>query len=219
MYIVKFGLAGCCLLLESVKIAAVALMIVPCYFIIINTINSSYLLKKTEIKHRELIFSPEVIQWLIYETPEIDFSLSSKIPIIRREGNTELTMIINPLCSPCMKETRAVLEILSRKRYTNLSVLFLTDPKAKTEVEQAKILITEAIEGDLAMTLEKYSNQFPAIIETNSNKTIHPDAQKILDIHFNWCKKNNYLSTPKLFINNHELPTYYSVKDIDFLIE
>lgn len=218
-YIIKFGLAGCCILLGSVEVAVVALIIVPCYFIIINTISSNYLLKKTEIRHREFIFSPEVIQWLIYETPEIDFSLSAKMPIIRREGDAELTMIINPLCSPCMKETRTVLEILNRKRYTNLSVIFLTDPKAKTEVDQAKILITEAIDGNLAKTLEKYSNQFPAINETNSNRSIHLDAQKILDTHFNWCKKNNYLSTPKLFLNNHELPSLYSVKDIDFLIE
>lgn len=218
-YLFNDGFIIDALFTDAVLMAAIALATIFLYTVINNILTSYYLIKKSDRKNRQLLFSPEIIHQLIYETPEIDFTQSLKIPVITREGDTELIMVINPLCSPCIKETREILGILNRKRYTSLSIIFLVDPKANNEVIRAKLLITESMMENFLKALTDYANHFPKKRDAISTMSFHQDSQKILDSHFHWCINNNILATPKIFINNHELPSLYTVKDIDFLIE
>lgn len=205
--------------MTTIKSVAIAAIVISLYSLVLACITTYYVLKEREKKYRELMFSTEGFLFLTQNTPGVDFSLSPKLPVIERDGNTELTMIINPICSPCMKKTREVLEILNRKRYTSMSVVVLVDPRAKVEVALAKRLITESFAGNLAGALEDHVKRFPDIGNVDAVTSIHPKAQEIVDLGFKWSKDNRFLSTPKLFLNSHELPSLYSVKDIDYLVE
>ena len=219
VFLMKEGVFVGNLWMTAIKTVAIVAIVISVYSLVLSCITSYYLLKERDKRHRELLFSAEGFRFLTQNTPAVDFSLSPKLPVIEREGNTELTMIINPICSPCMKKTREVLEILNRKRYTSLSIVMLVDPKAKVEVALAKKLITESFAGNLAGALENHVKRFPDIGDVNAVKSIHPQAQEIVDSGFKWSKDNRFLSTPKLFLNSRELPSLYSVRDIDFLVE
>ncbi len=205
--------------MTAIMIVVISIIVASVYSLVLNCITSLYLLKERDKKHRELLFSAGGFQFLIQETPVVDFSLSPKLPVIEKEGDAEVTMIINPKCSPCMKKTREVLEILNRKRYTKLSVVFFVDPKTEEEVALAKKLISESLSGNLSAALENHVNRFPDVSDIDNITNIHPKAQDILDSSFKWCKNNRFMSTPKIFLNNHEWPSLYSVKDIDYLVE
>ena len=219
VYLMKKGVIIGDFWMMAIKIVVIAAIVISLYSLVLACVTSFYLLKERDKKHRELLFSAEGFHFLTQNTPEVDFSLSPKLPVIERGGNTELTMIINPSCSPCMMKTREVLEMLNRKRYTSLSIVILVDPKAKVEVALAKKLITESFAGNLAGALENHVKRFPDIGDVDAATSIHPKAQEIVDSGFKWSKDNRFLSTPKLFLNGHELPSLYSVKDLDFLVE
>ena len=128
-------------------------------------------------------------------------------------------MVINPLCSPCMKKTREILEILNRKRYTDLSLIFLVDAKSIIEKAYAKKLISASLDGKLLETLEAHVKRFPQLEEFEVGDVFKPNAKEILASQLKWCDDHHLMSTPKIFFNNHELSPLYSVKDIDYITE
>lgn len=65
--------------------------------------------------------------------------------------------------------------------------------------------------------LDKHVHRFPGV--GDGEGICHPKAQGILEAQYAWCMKNNYTSTPKLFLNNHELSSLFSISDIDYLTE
>ena len=207
------------LIMTAVRIVVMSLILFPLYYFVSNSLSSSYSFKQKNKKYRQYLFSAEGINSIIYQTPEVDFTCSNKMPVIKREGSAELTMIINPLCSPCINKTREVIEILKRKRYTSLYVVFLVDPKSTSEVAQASRLITDSMAGQLASSLENYTKRYRGVCNAESNVSFCPESSQIIESSFRWCQENNYMSTPKTFLNNHELPSLFSVNDIDYLIE
>lgn len=216
-YILKDNLIITDLLSDAAKVMGIALLVTITYTVLITLLSGIIILKTRDKTNREYLFSPNGLQSLIYRTPEAKFASSSRMSVIDNGGNAELTMIINPLCSPCMRKTREVLEIIKRKRYTSLSVIFLVDPHAKTETAHAKKLITAYLTGPMLAALDKHVRRFPGV--GDGEGVCHPKAQGILEAQYAWCMKNNYASTPKLFLNNHELSNLFSISDIDFLTE
>ena len=204
---------------EAVKIGGIALSVILFYCVFVNLLTSHFLLKERDKKHRELVFSPEGLQTMIYGTPEFDMSSSNKLTAIDKGGTAELTMVVNPVCSPCMKKTREILEILNRKRYTNLSIIFLVDAKSITEKAYAKKLITASLDGKLLEALEAHVKRFPQLEEFEVGYVFHPDAKEILAAQLKWCEDHRLTSTPRTFLNNHELSPLFSVQDIDYITE
>ena len=204
---------------EAEKIGGIALSVILFYCVFVNLLTSHFLLKERDKKHRELVFSPEGLQTMIYGTPEFDMSSSNKLTAIDKGGTAELTMVVNPVCSPCMKKTREILEILNRKRYTNLSIIFLVDAKSITEKAYAKKLITASLDGKLLEALEAHVKRFPQLEEFEVGYVFHPDAKDILAAQLKWCEDHRLTSTPRTFLNNHELSPLFSVQDIDYITE
>lgn len=219
VFVVKDGVAAEGLWAEAVKIGVVALLIILFYCVLVNRMIALNVLKERDKKYREAAFSPEGLRALLYGTPEIDMTSSARITAIERDGMTELTMVVNPLCSPCMKKTREVLEILNRKRYTSLSLIFLVDAKSVTEKAHAKKLISASLDGNLLEALEAHVKHFPQLEEFEVGYVFNPSAKEILESQLKWCEDHHLTSTPKTFFNNHELSPLYSVKDIDYITE
>ena len=204
---------------EAVKIGGISLLVIVVYCVFVNLLTSHYLLKERDKKHRELVFSPEGLQTMIYGTPEVDMKTSAKITAIDRDGTAELTMVVNPLCSPCMKKTREVLEILNRKRYTNLSIIFLVDTKSITEKAYAKKLISASLDGNLLEALEAHVKRFPQLEEFEVGYVFNPNAKGILESQLKWCDEHHLMSTPQTYLDGHKLSPLFSVQDIDYITE
>ena len=219
VFVAKEGVAAEGLWAEAVKMGVIALLVILFYCVLVNLLIDQNVQKERDKKFREAAFSPEGLQALLYGTPEIDMTASAKIAAIDRDGTAELTMVINPLCSPCMKKTREILEILNRKRYTDLSLIFLVDAKSIIEKAYAKKLISASLDGKLLETLEAHVKRFPQLEEFEVGDVFKPNAKEILASQLKWCDDHHLMSTPKIFFNNHELSPLYSVKDIDYITE
>lgn len=217
IYYLNEGVSFTGLFVDAAKVGGIAFVVISVYSVLINLVSSHITVKGRDKICREYLFSPSGIQSIIYGSPEADFASSSKIAVIDRGTNSELTMIINPLCSPCMRNTREILEMILRKRYTSLSIIFLIDPKAKPAIAHAAKLISAFMKGELLAALMQYVHRFPGV--GGANGVFNEQAQAILDSQYAWCSNNGYTSTPKLFLNGHELPALFSIKDVDYLTE
>lgn len=217
VYILNEGIVFTGLVAEATKVGGVACVVIALYSVLINVLSSIIQLRRRDKSYREYLFSPKGTQTIIYNAPEANIASSSRIPVVDRGGRAELTLIINPLCSPCMKKTREVLRMILRKRYTSLFVIFLVNPKSKPETAHAIKLITASLEGVLLAALKQHVQIFPGVGDAEG--ACNPQAQTILEAQYTWCFNNGYTSTPKIFLNGREVPSLFTVKDIDYLTE
>ena len=219
VYLIVNGVTVSALWPDVAKVGGAALLIVPVYSALIYLLATLYNRRERDKKFREYLFSADGLQSTIYGVPEFDMSSSNKLTAIDKGGTAELTMVVNPVCSPCMKKTREILEILNRKRYTNLSIIFLVDAKSITEKAYAKKLISASLDGKLLEALEAHVKRFPQLEEFEVGYVFHPDAKEILAAQLKWCEDHRLTSTPRTFLNNHELSPLFSVQDIDYITE
>lgn len=218
-YLIVHGVTPNALWLDAVKAGGVALLVLPVYSALIYLLATLYVRKERDKKYREYLFSADGIRSMVYGMPEIDMTTSNKITALDRGGDAELTMVVNPLCSPCMKKTREVLEILNRKRYTNLSIIFLVDAKSITEKAYAKKLISASLDGNLLEALEAHVKRFPQLEEFEVGYVFNPNAKGILESQLKWCDEHHLMSTPQTYLDGHKLSPLFSVQDIDYITE
>lgn len=72
-----------------------------------------------------------------------------------------------------------------------------------------------------AMILKKYVDNYPI----SKNKILHnikfldeiPKYEPFINAQEKWCITHKFYTTPILFINGRKFPSYYNIKDIDFL--
>lgn len=182
----------------------------------IKSIAANYLFLKHETVVKQLIFSKQY-----KATPTSEHCLVLGNP----NGDTCLTLVISPICNPCMKELNVLLPILKQKENTRVEVLFLTDKKeeAPEAFYLAKILIAkyQSHAEKFMDTLWNYANNYPSSKYkfNGSNCLASNDGaiESILIEQIKWCISNKLYDTPKIFVNGRLLPSIYSVKEIDYM--
>lgn len=216
-YFLKAGFNASHIVYGSTLIITIAIVVVPLYALLDHIISSYYRLKAENREYRWQQFSPEGRSLLFSRLPQVNINRSFRIPIIIKDGVWDLTMIINPRCSPCIRKTRDILNLLKRKRYTNLSIILLINPNDNLEIILSKSLIGEALSGDILKALIKYTNAFPSLtdIANHESAVITETLQRQLD----WCSRNNIASTPSILLNGAILPNSLSINDIDYIIQ
>jgi hypothetical protein len=123
-----------------------------------------------------------------------------------------------------MNELKILLPILTKKNNTKVEILFFTDKKEDDPFAYnlAKNLIDEYLNNsnNYINFLQGYIENYPAskfkLRKYNSLQS-EDNAEQMLKEQIKWCIANKLFSTPKIFIDGRELPSFYSTKDIDYM--
>lgn len=163
---------------------------------------------------------PLIKDTILSEQRRIDCSDLDTITISVGESHV-ITMIVNPICSPCMKMARILLDMIKNKKDTQVDLIFLVDINDSESFHIASYFVS-CYKKDQLFFLKlftSYVNNFPA--SRNVIPSVHDDdkAKEIIVNHCKWCHVNGIVSTPKLFIDTKELPRLYDVSDIDYMVE
>lgn len=201
------------------------LVIVSIYIVVKPLIvtQKEYLVLKD--KFNELIYDENITQYLFQQELHLeDIDKVDKISIGNANARTQLTLIFSPICASCIKELQTLIPILQRKDNLKLNLIFLLDRKGHPEsITIARHLISDYLmdSKQFLVKLQKYVAYYPV----SKNKIIYAakfqqEASKY-DSYINaqeeWCRSHKLYSTPLLFINGNKLPSYYNIKDIDYL--
>lgn len=179
----------------------------------LRAISSNYRLLKHNHGIKQLIFQNQ---------PLVTSASGCCLIIGNSNGASCVTLVISPVCNPCMKELNTLLPILRGKQDTRIEILFFTDKKEEDPLafNLAKRLIGEYLsEPNLFIdVLNDYVNNYPASRFRYDNPLATDEAieQRLLE-QIKWCIDNDLYSTPKIFIDGRALPSFYTVKEIDYM--
>jgi uncharacterized membrane protein len=209
------GLISVFLLFLTTSAAYIILKSLIAKILAIKGIASNYLSLKHDVEVKKLLFKK---QHKVTSVAECCLTLGNP------NGKTRISLVISPVCNPCINELRELLPILKSKENTRVEVIFLIgrredDPLA---FQLAKILTSKYLTNanDFLDVLWNYVDNYPyskfrqnGYIGVDTNDT----PENILIEQINWCIANRLYSTPSVLINGRLLPFYYSVKEIDYM--
>lgn len=140
--------------------------------------------------------------------------------ILNPTGKDILTVVFNPVCTPCMRKMRQLLEILKRKGDTRLELIFLIDPTDTSARELAQIFLKRYAQNpeQFPKFLSDYVIHFPASSNRYKMNSDNKKLNQILKIQDKWCADNGITSTPTMFLNGSQIPALYDINDIDYMI-
>ncbi len=197
---------------------SISVAICAIYFIVISIVTSHYTLRLRVCKYRRLLFSRRGLTLLFSRTVDYNYSPISKIDVIKKRGDRNLLLVINPSCGPCVNKLRQVLHLLDRKRYTSLSIVFLIDEGDKDGISRATDIINKSLSVEICSVLKDYVDSYPASIKKVERVTPN-SVLAILETHRVWCRNNNITTTPQVILNQQIVPSWLSIDELDFLIE
>jgi uncharacterized membrane protein len=195
--------------------------IIVAIYMVLKPLIRAYIENRSLVANfRSLKFNEEIKQLIFNRQIRID-SCSSSLKLGNPGGNTTITLIINPVCNPCMNELRTLLPILKTKDNTKIEVVFLTDKK---EDDPMVFFLAEGLIAEYRKNgkyflenLYDYVQNYPS--SKYNHKFFNQDEhnEEILLDQINWCVSNKIFSTPMIFINYKQLPDIYSVNEIDYM--
>lgn len=176
-------------------------------------------------KFNKLIYDENIMQYLFQQEIYLtDIDKVNKLSIGSTNADTYLTLVFSPICVSCIKELQTLIPILQRKDNIKLNLIFLLDKKKHPEsLIIAKHLLYDYQKApeQFVTLLQKYVDNYPIsknIIMQNANFLQEaPEYDSYIIAQERWCRNHKLYSTPILFINGNKLPSYYNIKDIDYL--
>lgn len=174
--------------------------------------------------------------WLKYNPQLFPALLSTQKPVSKSPEGLGITIgnpaaantiikVCNPYCGPCAKAHREIDELLEN-RDIKVQIIFAAmnsegDIRAKPvkhflslyETKNEPLLL-QALD-DWYITGSKDYDLFAQKYPLNDD--LNRQGEK-LDAMIEWCKKTEIAYTPTFFINGFELPKWYKVEDIKYLL-
>lgn len=162
---------------------------------------------------------PTITETLFSEQKKIDTTQINKI-VINDKGNQIVTLVINPVCSPCMKRLRKIFEFYRYKHNTRLELIFLTDEPGSKSFQIASYMMNVYNINPMAFEdhIKKYVNDYPVSSNRIPDMFCSQESDNTIMQHKIWCQNNAIYATPKMFLNACEIPRIYDEDDLDYMI-
>ncbi len=219
----KYAVFDIVSLVKLASFVACGLSIWALYVLATKALYSFTDLKKRQDAFNRFRYTSEGLACLLNTSTTLNYESLTPIAIIEREDPLyDVTIIVNPSCSPCMSTARSVVELIRRKYYTNLSVIFLIDPNDSATRRIAQVLIESCERGNACSVFYDYVNNYPRSVWKNmKGKEEYNNSHSlgIIDSHYKWAISNGIMATPKIVFNGHILTDLYKVTDLDYITE
>lgn len=140
--------------------------------------------------------------------------------VVNPEGAQRLTVVFSPVCSPCIRKLSHLLEFWDNKRETRLELIFLLDQNDPLAHITAVELISHYCQDreNFPWFLKDYVSHFPSSRFRCALNNTDEYSETMIKTHDEWCTKNGITSTPTMFLDGMEIPSLYSINDIDYMI-
>lgn len=184
--------------------------------------------EKKEIELLKWKRDPNVFYSLLHQQRFVEATpWQEDIVLGNKNADIQLLIVSNPFCSPCAVNHKEIDELLNNYpdlvgvtyRFTvNVDIVEDEGNIAVTHILNACMFHDYEIEGvkhplDFwfeTMDINEFENRYIWDKERN--------IQELLLRYAKWCKENNILRTPSIFLNGYELPKQYKAHDLKLLI-
>lgn len=139
---------------------------------------------------------------------------------INPEGTDRLIVVLNPVCTPCMKKMKQIMAFWQTKKDTRMELLFLldkNDPDSRA-IAMKFLSVYYQDQGRFIDFLDDYVSGFPASSHRYVREEFNDKYDVMLIEQDKWCAANGITSTPTMFLNGMEIPAIYHINDIDYMI-
>lgn len=142
------------------------------------------------------------------------------------ESKSQLLLVINPTCEPCIKTHSKLSEITAYNNSIKIIEVFLVDEHDKLSYKLATKMIDIYLMESETYFKNAISDYYQNYIH-NSNHWIkkywktnlkNNKSKKILKQHLSWCEDNGISSTPQIILNGKFLPEEYNINDLEYLL-
>lgn len=182
-----------------------------------------------EISYDFLTFKskPEIFDTLLRLSPEATISEEdSSIVMGSGQADFQLAVLVNPHCSPCATRHKE-LEKLLQNHGARVSIRYLFFPFNDSAKDSCRFLIAayqQLGEAEAREILSQWyawgRNDVTRIMDRWPNLDLNSrEVEAELDRHDKWIGRMGYKATPMIFINGHEIPAAYTLKELSVVIE
>lgn len=130
-----------------------------------------------------------------------------KIPFGKKESDYKLTLITDPNCEKCRTVHE---EFISMVKALESNVTF--DVLLFTKNNTNMTLINKSINGNL--DIDSFDSVFLKRNSIDFDSSKESSLQKILETNMKYLKESGIQNTPTFLCNGHQIPDFYSLKDI-----
>lgn len=188
------------------------------------------LFKNTAIKAREskslkkeltkLKSNPQVFEALMSNQRQM-LEIPEDMPVItigNEDAEHTITMVSNPLCSPCAHMHARMSKILEENDNLKCQIIFLSNISSNDAGDRflRKIfslpirLTSEALHS----WFERNDKNYAIWNQNYLNYEVDPSKQNIQIRHFEWANMSNAKVTPTIFIDGKMMPTFLNIEDV-----
>jgi thiol-disulfide isomerase/thioredoxin len=208
------------MLLYMVLITSICTLVL---FLLKPIIEKSIKFDYTEISFNKFKHLPQ-IETLILRGDYVDTSTLEKISLFP-DQKYMITFIFSLTCSPCLRKLKKLKEILEIYDNVGLELVFcVKDIKQGTDIPIIRYFLDRFYKSphSLMGELEEYAKNYT--IHKNKLLSYIPDplykkeTNQIFLNHNEWFVKNNFIGTPVILLNNHQMPSAYQLEDIEYVI-
>lgn len=139
---------------------------------------------------------------------------------INPEGTDRLIVVLNPVCTPCMKKMKQLMEFWQTKKDTRMDIVFLLDKNdsGSRAIAMKFLSVYYQEQGRFNDFLNDYISGFPASSHRYVCEKSDDKYGAMLIEQDKWCMANGITSTPTMFLNGMEMPAIYRINDFDYMI-
>jgi hypothetical protein len=182
----------------------------------LNAIESKSLKKElTKLKSNPKIF--EALMAGQKQMPEIPADMRI-ITIGNKNAKNTITMVSNPLCSPCASMHGRIEKILSENINLKCQILFLSSIDENNSggkfVRKLFSLPDDLIANGLHSWFIDNDKNFEKWNKSYLENSLKMDVYEIQNKHNKWLNQAEVKGTPTLFINNSLLPDTLKIEEI-----
>lgn len=181
--------------------------------------------KEFKFKANRFRSNYEIFKFLLEQKGRISLPYT---PIIlgNKESEIQITIITNPFCGHC-KDAHEILDKILEKheKYLQVKIIF------KTYIDIEGVENKKFFRALMGVYFEKGETQFRQalnywfkVVNINDWMQLYKsevDVEKveaIYNLHSDWCRENDFIYTPVIFINGYEYPNFYDRENLYFFI-
>jgi hypothetical protein len=204
--------------------------ILPVFFWIASkkTFLAAQLSKGVKKQLSQIKYDKEVFHTLLGKKKKItDSTEGLGIILGNPEAKNTIIKVCNPYCGPCARAHLELEEIIENNDNVKVQIIFTaTDEENDVKAAPVKHFMALYQFGDIKTLKKALFDWYSLDIKNYDIFSIkYPVKEEFLlqgdklNLMKRWCDKNEISHTPYLFINNYMMPSMYTIKDLDYLLE
>lgn len=184
-------------------------------------VGRHYKYSLAHIKYHKEVFQTLLLTSRKIEMPTDDCGIILGNP----KGTIHIVKVCNPYCGHCADAQPILQKIANDHPDVKLQIIFATNPNTPFYKETPiDLFLSHYHKGaDMERILSDwYANPLK---DKNKFEQVYPVSDKDIarnkdnaDRMFKFCEDVNIVGTPTIFINGHELPNYYTIKEMQYCI-